>query len=77
MTSSFIESNKEDEQLLVHVDNDNNANIVETTEVKEKDVEVINNVEEVQALVENTDEINEITTDNTIAFESDAFSVYL
>lgn len=76
MTSSFIESNKEDEQLLVHVDNDNNANIVETTEVKEKDVEVINNVEEVQALVENTDEINEITTDNTVAFESDAFSVY-
>ena len=76
MTSSFIESNKEDEQLLVHVDNDNNTNIVETTEVKEKDVEVINNVEEVQALVENTDEINEITTDNTVAFESDAFSVY-
>ena len=76
MTSSFIESNKEDEQLLVHVDNDNNANIVETTEVKEKDVEAINNVEEVQTLVENTDEINEITTDNTVAFESDAFSVY-
>jgi len=76
MTSSFIESNKEDEQLLVHVDNDNNTNIVETTEVKEKDVEVINNVEEVQVLVENTDEINEITTDNTVAFESDAFSVY-
>ncbi|MBQ1342214.1 MAG: hypothetical protein IIY33_07005, partial [Erysipelotrichaceae bacterium] len=77
MTSSFIESNKEDEQLLVHVDNDNNTNIVETTEVKDKDVEVINNVEEVQALVENTDEINEITTDNTVAFESDAFSVYV
>ena len=76
MTSSFIESNKEDEQLLVHVDNDNNTNIVETTEVKEKDVEAINNVEEVQTLVENTDEINEITTDNTVAFESDAFSVY-
>ena len=76
MTSSFIESNKEDEQLLVHVDNDNNTNIVETTEVKEKDVEVINNVEEVQTLVENTNEINEITTDNTVAFESDAFSVY-
>ena len=76
ITSSFIAEDQKD-PLLVHIDDKGSTDLVTTKEIEDKDIQVINENEGVKDLVENIDQIDEISKDNTLSFESGSFSVYV
>lgn len=76
ITSSFIAEEPKD-PLLVHIDDKGSTDLIETKQIEEKDVQAINDDEEVKGLVESVDQIDEISKDNTLSFESGSFSVYV
>ena len=76
ITSNFISEEPKD-PLLVHINDEGKTDLVETKPKKDQDIEAISNDEEIKELVENNDHIEEITADNTLSFESNAFSVYV
>ncbi len=73
ITSAFVENNDEN-ALLMHIDDEGKTNEVKQNEVKEEELETLS--EEIKDVVEEHEEITEVSSDNTITFESDSFSVY-
>ena len=76
ITSSFI-SEKTEDPLLVHIDNDGNAKEISTQTLDQKDIDSISNNDDIQDLINSNDAIEEISKENTLSFESDSFSVYV
>jgi len=76
ITSSFI-SEKSEDPLLVHIDNDGNAKEISTQTLDQKDIDLISNNDDIQDLINSNDAIEEISKENTLSFESDSFSVYV
>ena len=73
ITSAFVENNEEN-ALLMHIDDEGKTNEVKQSEVKEEELEALS--EEIKEVVEEHEGITEVSSDNTITFESDSFSVY-
>ena len=73
ITSAFVENNDED-AFLMHIDDEGKTNEVKQNELKEEELETLS--EEIKDVVEEHEEITEVSSENTITFESDSFSVY-
>ena len=76
MTSNFISEEPKD-PLLVHIDDEGNADVLKAKKPEEDLVETISENSVVKELIENNNDIDEITIDNTLTFESDSFSLYV
>ena len=76
MTSNFI-SEEPKVPLLVHIDDEGKADVLKAKKPEEDLVETISENSVVKELIENNNDIDEITIDNTLTFESDSFSLYV
>ena len=76
MTSNFISEEPKD-PLLVHIDDEGKADVLKAKKPEEDLVETISENSVVKELIENNNDIDEITIDNTLTFESDSFSLYV
>ena len=74
ITSLFMEK-IDDEPLLYHMEENDEVGKVASVVPNEEELEVIS--EEYSDAIKEHEEISELTSDNTVSFESDSFSVYV
>ena len=74
ISSAFIEENEGDPSV-VHVKEEKEPEVIEAT-VSEEEVIASISDENKEAIEEKTNDINEVSTDNTISFDAESFSVY-
>ena len=74
ISSSFIEDKNKDDTLLVHVDSNDNTDLIQTVNAGQDllDTIVERNIEK----IEEDNNLIEATENNTIVFETDSFSTY-